>query len=216
MAPIISCKISQQFYMLVCVWTFYLSNVTPVPLQWHHDEHYGISDRWHLACLLNCLLRRRSKKTPKICVTGIWEGNSLMTDEFPTQNVSIRLRHHMCKILCWFHHSLTKYFILIYMEFKTWNCIYIIFTIATQIFFRQTECYGNDDIIFSMDIFSTLPVITGTTHGWPSTQPGSLHTALQCKYTQSCSLFSRGTAVSTMGARLCQQWGTAVCKCPAV
>ena len=27
--------------------------------------------------------------------------------------------------------------------------------------------------------------------GWPSTQPGSLHTALQRKYTQPCSLFSR-------------------------
>ena len=44
-------------------------------------------------------------------------------------------------------------------------------------------------------------------HGWPSTQPGSLHTALQRKYTQPCSLFSRGTAVWTMGARLCEQWG---------
>ena len=53
-------------------------------------------------------------------------------------------------------------------------------------------------------------------HGWPSTQPGSLHTALQRKYTQPCSLFSRSTAVWTMGARLCEQWGTAVCKCPAV
>ena len=53
-------------------------------------------------------------------------------------------------------------------------------------------------------------------HGWPSTQPGSLHTALQRKYTQPCSLFSRGTAVWTIGARLCEQWGTAVCKCPAV
>ena len=48
-------------------------------------------------------------------------------------------------------------------------------------------------------------------HGWPSTQPGSLHTAVQRKYTQPCSLFSRGTAVWTMGARLCEQWGTAVC-----
>ena len=48
-------------------------------------------------------------------------------------------------------------------------------------------------------------------HGWPSTQPGSLHIAVQRKYTQPCSLFSRGTAVWTMGVRLCQQWGTAVC-----
>ena len=36
-------------------------------------------------------------------------------------------------------------------------------------------------------------------HGWPSTQPRSLHTAVQRKYTQPCSLFSRGTAVWTMG-----------------
>ena len=36
-------------------------------------------------------------------------------------------------------------------------------------------------------------------HGWPSTQPGSLHTALQHNYTQLCSLFSRGTAGWTMG-----------------
>ena len=53
-------------------------------------------------------------------------------------------------------------------------------------------------------------------HGWPFTQPGSLHTALQRKYTQPCSLFSRGTPVWTMMARLCEQWGTAVCQCPAV
>ena len=36
-------------------------------------------------------------------------------------------------------------------------------------------------------------------HGWPSTQPGSLHTALQRKYTQPCSLFSRCAS-----ARLCR------------
>ena len=53
-------------------------------------------------------------------------------------------------------------------------------------------------------------------HRWPSTQPGSLHTALQRKYTQPCLLFSRGTAVWTMVARLFEQWGTAVCKCPVV
>ena len=41
-------------------------------------------------------------------------------------------------------------------------------------------------------------VINAVYHGWPSTQPGSLHTAVQRKYTQPCSLFS--------GARLCEQW----------
>ena len=47
--------------------------------------------------------RRRSKKTSKLRVTGLCEGNSPMTGEFPTQttsnaeNVSIRWRHHVPK-----------------------------------------------------------------------------------------------------------------------
>ena len=52
-------------------------------------------------CLLNCLFRRRSKKTSKLRVTGFCEGNSPVTGEFPTQrasdaeNVSIWWRHHV-------------------------------------------------------------------------------------------------------------------------
>ena len=44
--------------------------------------------------------RRRSKKTSKLCVTGLFVGNSPVTGEFPTQrasnaeNVSIWWRHH--------------------------------------------------------------------------------------------------------------------------
>ena len=51
-------------------------------------------------CLLNCLFRRRSKKTSKLPVTGLCEGNSPVTGEFPAQrasnaeNVSIWWRHH--------------------------------------------------------------------------------------------------------------------------
>ena len=46
------------------------------------------------------LFRRRSKKTSKLCVTGICAGNSPGTGEFPAQmasnveNVSIWWRHH--------------------------------------------------------------------------------------------------------------------------
>ena len=51
--------------------------------------------------LLNRLLRRKSKKTSKIRVTGLCQGNSPVTDEFPTQrannaeNASIWWRHHI-------------------------------------------------------------------------------------------------------------------------
>ena len=51
-------------------------------------------------CLLNRLFRRRSKKTPKLCVIGLCAGNSPVTSEFPAQKasnaekVSIWQRHH--------------------------------------------------------------------------------------------------------------------------
>ena len=51
-------------------------------------------------CLLHHLFRRRSKKTSKLRVTGLCEGNSPETGEFPAQrdsnaeNVSIWWRHH--------------------------------------------------------------------------------------------------------------------------
>ena len=39
-------------------------------------------------CLLNSLFRRKSKETPKLHVTGLCEGNSLVTGEFPAQRAS--------------------------------------------------------------------------------------------------------------------------------
>ena len=39
--------------------------------------------RWRLDCLHKRLFRRRSKKISKLRVTGVCEGNPLVTDEFP-------------------------------------------------------------------------------------------------------------------------------------
>ena len=56
-------------------------------------------------CLLN-RFRRRSKKTSKLHVTGICEGNPPVTGGFPSQkassakNVSISWRHHVMKTRC--------------------------------------------------------------------------------------------------------------------
>ena len=69
-------------------------------LQWCHNEHHGISNHQPHDCLLNLLFRRRSKKTSKLHVTGLCEGNSPMTGEFRaqrasnTENVSIWWHHH--------------------------------------------------------------------------------------------------------------------------
>ena len=70
-------------------------------LQWRHNEHDGISNHRGLDCLLNHLFRCRSKKTSKLCITGLCEGNSPVTGQFPAQrasnmeNVSIWWYHHV-------------------------------------------------------------------------------------------------------------------------
>ena len=68
--------------------------------QWRHNGHDGVSNHQPHDCLLNHLFRRRSKKTSKFRVTGLCEGNSPVTGEFPAkmdsnaENVSIWWRHH--------------------------------------------------------------------------------------------------------------------------
>ena len=69
-------------------------------LQWRHNGRDGVSNHQPHDCLLNHLFRRKSKNTSKLRVTGLCEGNSPVTGEFPAQmasnaeNVSIRWRHH--------------------------------------------------------------------------------------------------------------------------
>ena len=71
------------------------------PLQWRHYGRDSVSNRQTHHCLLNGLFRCRSKKTSKLRVNGLCEGNSPMTSEFPThmasnaENVSIWWRHHV-------------------------------------------------------------------------------------------------------------------------
>ena len=70
------------------------------PLQWHHNERDGVSNPQPNGHLLNRSFRCRSKKTPKLRVTGLCEENSPVTAEFPAQrasnaeNVSIWWGHH--------------------------------------------------------------------------------------------------------------------------
>ena len=69
-------------------------------LPWRGNERDCVSDHQPFDCLLNCLFRHRSNNTSKLRVTGLCEGNSLVTGEFPAQkasnaeNVSIWWRHH--------------------------------------------------------------------------------------------------------------------------
>ena len=66
-------------------------------LQWRHNEHNGVSNSGRL---LNRFFRCRSKKISKPRVSGLCEGNSPVTGEFPAQRgsnakkVPIWWRHH--------------------------------------------------------------------------------------------------------------------------
>ena len=79
---------------------FMVTSLTLCTLQWRHNGRDGVSNHQLQDCLLNPLFRRRSKKAPKCRVTGLCEGNSPVTGEFPAQrasnaeNVSIWWRHH--------------------------------------------------------------------------------------------------------------------------
>ena len=75
----------------------------------HYSDYYnecnGVCNHQPDECLLNRLFRRTSKKTSKLRVTGLCEGGSPVTGEFPAQmasnaeNVSIWWRYHDSNIL---------------------------------------------------------------------------------------------------------------------
>ena len=52
-------------------------------LRWRHNDHAGVSNHQPYGCLLNRLFRRRSKKTSKLCVTGLCVGNSIVPVNSP-------------------------------------------------------------------------------------------------------------------------------------
>ena len=82
-------------------------------LQWRHNDRDDVPNHRRLDCLLNRLFRNRSKKTSNFRVTGLCEGNSPVTGEFPTkwaskaENVSIWWCHHG---IC-FKHFDTRYLV---------------------------------------------------------------------------------------------------------
>ena len=96
-------------YRMIIVWVIITrvlwSRCSSIPhphwsLRWRHNEHDGVSNHQPHGCLLNRLFRRKSKKPSKLRVTGLCEGNSPVTSEFPAQmasnaeNASICWRHH--------------------------------------------------------------------------------------------------------------------------
>ena len=86
-------------YKVISYTPWNICTVCASPSRWRHNERHGVSHHRRLECLLNRLFRRRSKKTSKLRVTGLCEGNLPVTGGFPsqransTENVSIWWRH---------------------------------------------------------------------------------------------------------------------------
>ena len=91
---------SSSFWLCI-YWTPLSKRTRIMPLHWCHNECNGFSNHRWLDCVLNRLFGCRSKKTLKVHIIGLCEGNSLVTGEFPaqkasnTENVSFWWRHHV-------------------------------------------------------------------------------------------------------------------------
>ena len=77
----------------------------PYALRWRHNGLDSVSNHQPHDCLLNRLFKRRSKKTSKLCVTGLWAENHrgpvnsphkwpVTWKMFPFDDVIMDYRHH--------------------------------------------------------------------------------------------------------------------------
>ena len=64
-------------------------------LQWRYNERHVVSNHWRLDYLLSRLFRRRSKKTSKLCATGLCEENPLLQRASNAEIFSIWWHHHV-------------------------------------------------------------------------------------------------------------------------
>ena len=70
-----------------------LMNDTIWSLQWRHNERHGVSNHRHIACFFHLLFKQPLKKTSKLRVIGLCEGNPAVTSN--AKNVSICWHYHV-------------------------------------------------------------------------------------------------------------------------
>ena len=86
--------ITQEIYELIiqsCNIQVALTRKLRTKLLWRHNEPDGVSNHQPHDCLFNHLFGHRSKKTSKLCVTGLSPSQMASNAE----NVSIWWRHHV-------------------------------------------------------------------------------------------------------------------------
>ena len=91
-------------------------------LQWRQNGRDGVSNHQPIDCSLNSLFKAQIKKNINASCTGLCEGNSPLTDEFPVQgasnpeNVSIWWRHHeSADAIIWaYTHEISKPYVFLF------------------------------------------------------------------------------------------------------
>ena len=87
------CRQAKSHYRSQC-WPGFIYEITELEGVdiWHYNDVISgcdsVSNHQPHDCLLSRLFRHRSKKTSKLCVTGLCAGNSPVTGEFPAQRAS--------------------------------------------------------------------------------------------------------------------------------
>ena len=93
------CALDQPYDYTQCNWTnpeVCRKEPPRESLQWRHNERDGVSNHQPHDCLLNLSFRRRSKKTSRLRVTGLCEGNSegpVTRKMFPFDDVIMMIEH---------------------------------------------------------------------------------------------------------------------------
>ena len=100
---LLNCITKEIFLHVLWYWNgpIYTTHIGDITLHWRHNGRDGVSNHQAQDCLLNHLFRRRSKKTLKLRVTGLYEGNSPVTDEFPHKGPVTRKMFPFDDVIMW-------------------------------------------------------------------------------------------------------------------
>ena len=110
--------------------------ISRYPLQLRHNERDGVQNRRRLHRLFNRLFKHKSKKISKLRVTGLCEGNSPVTGEFPHKEPVkgkmfpfddvIMLTHIHSSMTLWhIHSSMTLWHLARQLQMATMNNSFI-------------------------------------------------------------------------------------------
>ena len=116
-------------------------------LQWRHNERDGVSNHQPHDCLLNGLFRHRSKKTSMFRVTGLCDGNSPVTGEFPSQTAS-----NAENVSIWYVTMVSQ------KPVPMWNCVFFFGVSPNSLGNEQLICWWFETLICHVIVMKRKPI----------------------------------------------------------